>query len=98
VPAEAFIAALRASSAGAQEVALRLAPAHLRAAALRDLPAPQRQEIALAWVRKPEVTAAYALAAADELREKLAQQHAGPGHASRAARRSCGRRSRRSCG
>jgi flagellar motor switch protein FliG len=81
---EAFIAALRGSSAGAQEVALRLAPAHLRSAALRELPAAQRQEIALAWVRKPEVSAAYALAAADELRERLAQQHAGAGHATRA--------------
>jgi flagellar motor switch protein FliG len=81
---EAFIAAWRGVSPGAQEVALRLAPAHLRSTALRELPAAQRQEIALAWARKPEVSSAYALAAADELRARLADLHAGPAEADRA--------------
>jgi hypothetical protein len=44
----------------------------------------QRQEIALAWARKPEVSAGYALAAADELRARLADVHAGPAEADRA--------------
>ena len=43
-----------------------------------------RSEIALAWVRKPELSAQYALAAADELRERLAGLHAGPADADRA--------------
>jgi hypothetical protein len=81
---ESFAAALRSISPGAQEVALRLAPEHLRSAALRDMPAPQRQGIALAWVRKPEVSAQYALAAADELRECLAGMHAGSAEMDRA--------------
>ncbi|TMA45621.1 MAG: hypothetical protein E6J82_01595 [Deltaproteobacteria bacterium] len=81
---EAFLAAWRGLSPGAQEVALRLAPAHLRAAALRELPAAQRQEIALTWARKPEVSAGYALAAADELRARIADLHAGPSAADRA--------------
>jgi flagellar FliG-like protein len=81
---EAFLAAWRGLSPGAQEVALRLAPAHLRTAALRELPAGQRQEIALTWARKPEVSAGYALAAADELRARLADLHAGPSAADRA--------------
>jgi flagellar motor switch protein FliG len=84
VRAEAFVAALRGLSPGAQEVALRLAPGHLRSAALKDLPATQRQEIALAWARKPEVSAGYALAAADELRARLADVHAGPAAADQA--------------
>ena len=84
VRAEVFVAAWRGLSPGAQEVALRLAPAHLRSSALPELPAAQRQEIALAWVRKPEVSASYALAAADELRERLADLHAGPAEADRA--------------
>jgi hypothetical protein len=84
VRAEVFVAAWKGLSPGAQEVALRLAPAHLRSAALPELPAEQRQEIALAWVRKPEVSAAYALAAADELRERIANLHAGPAEADRA--------------
>jgi hypothetical protein len=84
VRTEVFVAAWKGLSPGAQEVALRLAPAHLRSAALPELPAEQRQEIALAWVRKPEVSAAYALAAADELRERIANLHAGPAEADRA--------------
>src|SRR5438067_1462986 len=41
---EAFAAAVRSVSPGAREVALRLAPAHLRSAALREMPAAQRTE------------------------------------------------------
>jgi len=81
---EAFVAAWRGLSPGAQETALRLAPARLRSAALRELSPAQRQEIALAWARKPEVSAGYALAAADELRARLADLHAGPAEADRA--------------
>ena len=81
---ELFVAALSGVSAGAQEVALRYAPAHLRAAALEALPAARRHEVALTWARKPEISAQYALAAADELRERLAELHAGPADADRA--------------
>jgi len=81
---EPFVAAWSGLSPGAQDVALRLAPAHLRAAALKELPAAQRQELALAWARKPEVSSSYALAAADELRARLADLHAGPAESDRA--------------
>ena len=81
---DAFIATLKGISAGAQEVALRLAPAALRAAALREMSPVQRQQIALAWVRKPDVSAQYALAAADELRARLTDLHAGPAELDRA--------------
>src|SRR5205085_2567351 len=81
---EAFVAALRGITPGAREVALRLAPAHLRAAALRDMSGAQRHEIAVSWVRKPEVSSQYALAAADELRERLSDMHAGPADVDRA--------------
>ena len=80
---EHFVAALRHVSQGAQEVALRLAPAHLRSTALRELSTAQRQQVALSWVRKPDVSAQYALAAADELREQLAELH-GTGDVDRA--------------
>ena len=65
-------------------MALRLAPAHLRTAGLNHIPPAQRHEIALAWARKPEVSAGYAQAAADELRARLAEVHAGPAEADRA--------------
>jgi hypothetical protein len=84
VRADAFVSAWHGLTAGAQEVALRLAPVHLRVAALKELTAQQRQEIAVAWARKPEVSAGYALAAADELRARLADLHAGPAEADRA--------------
>ncbi|HZR08095.1 MAG TPA: hypothetical protein VFA79_05900 [Myxococcales bacterium] len=84
VRGDAFVAAWRGLSPGAQEVALRLAPAHLRASALKELPPQQRQEIALAWARRPEVSAGYAQAAAEELRARLADLHAGPAEADRA--------------
>src|SRR5919204_6516098 len=81
---DTFLVAWRGLSPGAQEVTLRLAPAHLRSAALREVPAAQRQEIAIAWARKPDVSAGYALAAADELRARIADLHAGPDVADRA--------------
>jgi flagellar motor switch protein FliG len=84
VRAEPFVTAWRALSPGAQEVILRLAPAHLRAACLKEIPPAQRQEIAVAWARKPEVTSGYAKAAADELRARLDDTHAGPAEADRA--------------
>jgi hypothetical protein len=84
VRGDAFVAAWRGLSPGAQEVALRLAPARLRTAALKELPPQQRQEIALAWARKPEVSAGYAQATADELRGRLADLHAGPAESDRA--------------
>src|SRR5581483_3933651 len=84
VRGDAFVAAWRGLSPGAQAVALRLAPAHLRASALKELPPQQRQEIALAWARRPEVSAGYAQAAAEELRARLADLHAGPAEADRA--------------
>ena len=84
IRADAFVAAWRGLSPGAQEVALRLAPAHLRAAGLKEIAPAQRQEIALAWARKPEVSSGYAQAAAEELRVRLADVHAGPAEADRA--------------
>ena len=75
---EAFAAASAGLSAGARELALRFAPAHLRSAALRDLEPAARQEIALAWARKPQVSTSYALAAADELRARLSQLSGAP--------------------
>lgn len=75
---EAFAAASAGLPAGSRELALRFAPAHLRAAALRELDPAARQEIALAWARKPQVSKSYALAAADELRARLAQQSGAP--------------------
>src|SRR5438128_165472 len=83
VRAEPFVTAWRALSPGAQEVILRLAPAHLRAACLKEIPPAQRQEIAVAWARKPEVTSGYAKAAADELRARRGDTHAGPADAGR---------------
>jgi flagellar motor switch protein FliG len=81
---DAFVAALRGLSPGAQELVLRLAPSHLRASALKELPAGRRQELAVAWARNPEVTAMVAHAAADELRARLAELHAGGSDADRA--------------
>ncbi len=78
VQPDAFAAASAGLSAGARELLLRFAPAHLRSVALRDLDAAARQEIALAWARKPQVSKSYALAAADELRARLSQLSAAP--------------------
>lgn len=74
----AFAAASMGLPSGTRELALRFAPAHLRSAALRELDPAARQEIALAWARKPQVSASYALAAADELRLRLAQLSGAP--------------------
>jgi flagellar motor switch protein FliG len=81
---EAFATACRDLSPGALDVALRFAPSQLRAAALQQLPAESRRELALAWVRRPEVATSYAMAAADELRERLARVGGGPRQADNA--------------
>ncbi|TMA25638.1 MAG: hypothetical protein E6J78_16935 [Deltaproteobacteria bacterium] len=83
VRAEPFLAACRGLSPASLEAALRFAPAHLRGAALAELPVAQRQQIALSWARLPEVSAAVALTAADELRARLGES-AGAGQAVRA--------------
>jgi FliG C-terminal domain len=75
---EAFAAACRDLSPGALDAAMRFAPSRLRAAALRELLPEQRRELALAWARRPEVPASYAVAAADELRERLDRTGGGP--------------------
>jgi flagellar motor switch protein FliG len=67
----AFAAACRDLSPGARDAVVRFAPSRLRAAALQELSTEQRHELALSWARRPEVPASYALAAADELRERL---------------------------
>jgi hypothetical protein len=74
---DAFAAACRDLSPGALDVALRFAPSQLRSTALQQLPAEARRELALAWARRPEVTTSYAMAAADELRERLARVGGG---------------------
>jgi flagellar motor switch protein FliG len=68
---DAFAAACRDLSPGARDAVVRFAPSRLRAAALQELSTEQRHELALSWARRPEVPASYALAAADELRERL---------------------------
>jgi flagellar motor switch protein FliG len=75
---EAFAAACRDLGPGALDVALRFAPSQLRTAALQQLPAEARRELALGWMRRPEVAASYAASAADELRERLARMAGGP--------------------
>lgn len=81
---ESFAAACRDLSSGALDVALRFAPSPLRAAALEQLSAEARRELALAWVRRPEVASSYAAAAADELHERLARMGGGPRQAENA--------------
>jgi len=75
---DAFAAACRDLSPGALDAVVRFAPSRLRAAALQELSTEQRRELALAWARRPEVPASYALAAADELRERLERMGGGP--------------------
>ena len=72
-----FVAACEGISAGALEVALRFAPQRLRTAALEALPPGRREEVALAWAARPEVRTEYALAAAEELRERVARTSGG---------------------
>jgi len=74
---DAFAAACRDLSPGARDAVVRFAPSRLRAAALQELSTEQRRELALAWARRPEVPASYALAAADELRERLERMGGG---------------------
>ena len=75
---DAFSAACRDLSPSALDAVVRFAPSKLRAAAMQDLSAEQRRELALALARQPEVPACYALAAADELRERLDRMGGGP--------------------
>jgi flagellar motor switch protein FliG len=81
---DAFAAACRDLSPGALDAVLRFAPPRLRTAALEDMPPEQRRELAFSWARRPEVPASYAIAAADELRERLGRVAGGPQHAERA--------------
>jgi hypothetical protein len=83
VRAEPFVAACGGLSPAALEAVLRFAPAHLRGAALAELAVAQRQQIALSWARRPELSAGVAVAAADELRARLGES-AGAGQATRA--------------
>jgi len=75
---DAFSAACRDLSPSALDAVVRFAPSRLRAAALQELSTEQRRELALALARRPEVPASYALAAADELRERLERMGGGP--------------------
>jgi flagellar motor switch protein FliG len=74
---EAFAAACRDLSPGALDAVVRFAPSRLRTPALQELSSEQRRELALSWARRPEVPASYALAAADELRERLDRMGGG---------------------
>ena len=75
---DAFAAACRDLSPGALDAVVRFAPSRLRTAALQELSTEQRRELALAWAHRPEVPASSALAAADELRERLDRMGGGP--------------------
>jgi hypothetical protein len=77
VQQDRFAGACAQLSEESLEVALRFAPPHLRAHALTKLPAEVRQALALSWVRRADVSAATALAAADELRARLEETSAG---------------------
>ena len=74
---ERFAAACQSLSSGAREVALRFAPAPLRAVALQALTPSQRAELALGLARQPELSSRYALAVADELRTQLTETAGG---------------------
>jgi hypothetical protein len=74
---ERFATACQGLSSGAREVALRFAPASLRAVALQALSPTQRAELALGLARQPELSTRYALAVADELRSQLAETAGG---------------------
>ncbi|HYV49967.1 MAG TPA: hypothetical protein VFA20_34165 [Myxococcaceae bacterium] len=77
---ERFASACQGLSPAALEMALRFAPAAHRAAAFKRFPASTKQEIALAWVRRPDPSASHAHAVADELKALVAD---ATGHASR---------------
>ena len=74
---ESFAAACRDLTPGTLDAAIRFAPPRLRGAALQELSTEQRRELALSWARRPEVPASYALAAADELRDRLDKMGGG---------------------
>ena len=77
---ERFAAACQGLSPAALEMALRFAPPAHRAAALKRFPPATKQEIALAWVRRPDPSASHAHAVADELKALVADASS---HASR---------------
>jgi len=77
---ERFASACQGLSPAALEMALRFAPPAHRAAALKRFSASTKQEIALAWVRRPDPSASHAHAVADELKALVAD---ATGHGSR---------------
>jgi hypothetical protein len=77
---ERFASACQGLSPAALEMALRFAPPAHRAAALKRFSAATKQEIALAWVRRPDPSASHAHAVADELKALVAD---ATGHGSR---------------
>lgn len=77
---ERFASACQGLSPAALEMALRFAPAAHRAVALKRFTASTKQEIALAWVRRPDPSASHAHAVADELKALVAD---ATGHGSR---------------
>jgi len=81
---DAFGAACRDLSPGALDAALRFAPPRLRSAALDGLAPEQRNKLALSWATRPEVPVSHAVAAAEELRERLGRIGGGPMQAHRA--------------
>jgi hypothetical protein len=81
---DAFGTACRDLSPAALDAALRFAPGRLRSTALDALSAEQRHKLALSWATRPEVPVSQAIAAAEELRERLARIAGGPLQAHRA--------------
>ena len=81
---DAFGAACRDLSPAALDAALRFAPARLRSAALDGLSAEQRHKLAVSWATRPEVPVSQAIAAAEELRDRLDRIGGGPLQAQRA--------------
>jgi flagellar motor switch protein FliG len=81
---DAFGAACGDLSPSVLDAVLRFAPARLRSAALERLSAEQRHKLAVSWATRPEVPVTQAVAAAEELRERLARIGGGPLQAQRA--------------
>jgi hypothetical protein len=81
---DAFGTACGDLSAAALDAALRFAPARLRSGALEGLSVEQRHKLAVSWATSPEVPVSQAIAAAEELRERLARIGGGPLQAHRA--------------
>jgi hypothetical protein len=83
VQPDRFAAACRELPASSLEVALRFCPARLREAALPQLQSEQREQLALAWARRPTLPPSVALAVAAELRARLAESAGGPSQTER---------------